>query len=344
VGGVELNLEDVLDPEYGLQQDEYSLSGVVFGEEGQIEVVGWSGKYGTHKLYILKCNKCSKDSELFGEGYFRSTKGNLVNLISTPCGCGKGVQWSQEQFSVLCGRKAEEIGYKFLGFEGEWKGVYTKIKMSCEKHGEWSSGVVHTLINKAAGCLGCQVAAIREAHIKPDELMVGSFLASKAFHPDTKFWRSGRLTRDGKAVYWHISCPECGEDGESTGGNLQKGQRPCACSKQRQRECYINWIVDDNDEVVAIKFGVARDSKQRIKSQNRQSIYEIHNYQVYVFPSVAACKKAERECKQELECGVVLKRDMKDGHTETTWAYNLDKIVEIYERNEGTLEWQNKTL
>jgi hypothetical protein len=66
------------------------LVSLVFGEEGQIEVVGWSGnKDGKgDKLYILKCNKCSKDSELFGEGYFRSTKGNLVKG-AVPCGCSK---------------------------------------------------------------------------------------------------------------------------------------------------------------------------------------------------------------------------------------------------------------
>ena len=39
-----MNLEDVLDPEYGLQQDAWSLSKPTFGEEGQLEVVGWSGK------------------------------------------------------------------------------------------------------------------------------------------------------------------------------------------------------------------------------------------------------------------------------------------------------------
>ena len=38
-----MNLEDVIDSEYGLQQDDYSLSGVVFGEDGQLEIVGWSG-------------------------------------------------------------------------------------------------------------------------------------------------------------------------------------------------------------------------------------------------------------------------------------------------------------
>jgi len=81
-----LNLEDVVDPEYGLQQDEWSLSKPRFGEEGQLEVVGWSGRNkGGHKLYILECNKCSQDGELFREGYFRSLKGHLVKG-AVPCG------------------------------------------------------------------------------------------------------------------------------------------------------------------------------------------------------------------------------------------------------------------
>lgn len=52
---------------------------------------------------------------------------------------------------------------------------------------------------------------------------------------------------------------------------------------------------------------------------------------------MAACKKAERECKKELETGVVLKRDMPDGWTETTWSYNIGKVVDIYKRNGGLL-------
>lgn len=51
--------------------------------------------------------------------------------------------------------------------------------------------------------------------------------------------------------------------------------------------------------------------------------------------SIFNLEQAERECKEQLECGVVLKRDMPDGWTETTYVYNLEKIVEIYERNGG---------
>jgi hypothetical protein len=332
-----VNLEDVLDPEYGLQQDEWSLGKPTFGEEGQIEVVGWSGKNkGNKKFYILKCNKCSKDTELFGEGYFRSVKGNLVSG-RVPCGCSKIPKWSKEQFAVLCKREATELGYVFSGFVGEWRGKTTKIKMSCEKHGEWSSGITNDLINKGVGCPGCRADAVGEASKKPDDMMIASFHESGAFHPDTKFWRSERKDNRGYKSYWHMSCPECGEQGESRSCNLQRGQRPCACNNQRQQECYINWLIDDHNNAVAIKFGIARDSKQRVKQQDSKSAYTLKQHSIYVFPDVASCKKAERECKKELETGVVLKRDMPDGYSETTHAYNIGRVKDIYERNGGVL-------
>ena len=99
----------------------------------------------------------------------------------------------------------------------------------------------------------------------------------------------------------------------------------------------MNLVVDVHDVVVAIKFGIARDSKQRIRQQNSRSVYRLKQHSVYTFPSVAECKKAERECKEELDCGIVLKRDMPNGYTETTWLYNLEKIEEIYKRNGGLL-------
>ena len=332
-----MNLEDVLDPEYGLQQDDYSLSGVVFGEEGQIEVVGWSGRSkGGGKLYILKCNKCSQDGELFGEGYFRSRKDNLVSG-KVPCGCGRSPRWSKEQYAVLCKRKATELGHTFLGFVGEWKGRNTKTKMLCEKHGDWGSGSINTLINNGQGCPGCGIEAVGGAKVKPDDVMIASFHESGAFHPETKFWRSERTNSRGHRSYWHMSCPECGESGESKSNNLQQGKRPCACNMHRQQECYINWLIDNHNNAVAIKFGIARNSKQRIKSQDRHSAYTLKQHSIYVFPSVQACKKAERECKKELETGVVLKRDMPDGYSETTHAYNIGRVKTIYERNGGVL-------
>lgn len=331
-----MNLEDVIDPEYGLQQDEWSLASPIFGDDGQLGVVGWSGRNGwSVKYYIVKCSKCTQDSELFGEGYFKSLKDNLLRG-KVPCGCSKRPLWSKEQFVIRCYRKSNELGYSFLGFVGEWKGQKTKIRMLCVKHGEWNSGTIHSLVGDEAGCLGCAIDVVSEARTKPDDIMVTSFISTGGFADGTKFWRTDRKDSQGYKPYWGVDCPECGGKGETRGSNLQKGCRPCACSMHRQQEAYINWITDNHDMAIAIKFGVANNSRRRVGQQNAKSPYNIKQHSVYMFPDIASCKKAERECLQELECGVLLKRDFPDGYTETTWVYNLEKIIQIYERNGGT--------
>lgn len=172
---------------------------------------------------------------------------------------------------------------------------------------------------------------------KSDDIIIKSFLDSGCFHPDTKFWRSEKKSPNGKRVYWHIFCPECGEEAESQRSNLQEGFRACACSRSRQQECYINWVVDANLVAVAVKFGISSDSSRRIKSQARRSIYSVLQYLIFKFPDVDSCKKAERECKKELECGILSKDEMPDGYTETTSVINLFSIIEIYKRNGGVI-------
>lgn len=319
-----------------LKQDEWSLTAPTFGKDGQVKVVGWSSRNTRgEKLYIVKCSKCSEDSELFGEGYFKIRKCHLVKTKVLPCGCALRPRLTAKQYNTVCCRKSDEMGYKFLGFIGDWEGVYTKVKMLCEKHGDWCTNSIHSLLNWNQGCPKCGYESSAAMVRKPDEVMIDSFFSTGSFHPDTKFWRSDRKSREGYKTYWFMSCPECGETGESTSGNLQKGKRPCVCSNQRQREAYINLVIDENKLVVAVKFGISRDSEKRAVDQNRSSYYEILQHAIYKFPTTNSCKKAERECRQELECGVVLKRDMPDGYTETTYVYNLEKIIEIYERNGG---------
>ena len=178
---------------------------------------------------------------------------------------------------------------------------------------------------------------IWKAVVKPDDEMIASFFKSGSFHPDTKFWRSDRKDSRGASRYWHMLCPDCGQEAETHSSELQRGTRSCSCSNQRQQEAYINWLIDEYNNAVAIKFGIARNSKKRIKEQNSKCIYTLKQHAVYTFPSIQQCKQAERECKKELETGVVLKRDMPDGWTETTHAYNIGKVKSIYERNGGVL-------
>jgi len=330
-----MNLKDLISDK-GLQKDEWSQQVSLLGKDTQLEVVGHDNGKGSNKFYILKCHECSKDPDLFGEGYFKCLKSNLLKG-SVPCGCGSHPLWTVAQYTILCSRKASELGYTFLGFEGKWLNQKTNTRMLCDKHGEWVSGIVATLVNVGRGCPACQLTTISKVNTKPDDVMIQSFFDSGAFHPDTKFWRSDRLNNMGHKIYWHVFCPECGGQGESQSSGLQQGRRSCFCNVQRQQQAYVNLVMDDTN-VVAIKFGIARNSVKRAKQQNTKSLYKIIQHSFHEFPDTASTKKAERECKQELECGVLSKYDMPDGHTETTWAYNLEKIIEIYERNGGILQ------
>jgi hypothetical protein len=220
-----MNLEDVLDPEYGLQQDEWSLSKPKFGDESQLEVIGWSGRTHRAKCYIVKCHKCAIDSELHGSGHFKTKKSHLV-ASRLPCFCPKSQKRTEHQYTVLCTRKLE-----------------------------------------------------------------------------------------------------------AQAGSLRLGQRSCACSPHRQKNAYIHIVNPENP--VAVKFGVTLHPETRIKQQNSKSSYKISQYAVYLFDSVESCKKAERDCKKQLECGILTKQEMPDGWSETTWFYNLEKITTIYEYNGG---------
>jgi hypothetical protein len=163
------------------------------------------------------------------------------------------------------------------------------------------------------------------------------FISEGGFNPDTEFTILGSSVdheSPGNGTVWQYTCSECNQVAVSTTSCLLAGKRSCGCSLHRQKQAYINLLVDC-DTIVAIKFGIARDSKQRVKQQDSKSAYTLKQHSVYVFPSVQQCKQAERECKKELETGVVLKRDMPDGYSETTWAYNIGRVKDIYERNGG---------
>ena len=399
-----MNLEGLVSGN-GLQQDEWSLSAPTFGENNQLKVVGFfwnTTRKNKIKSYVLKCSACSEDPELFGEGYFKSDKGDIIrNMI--PCGCAKLVKWSKEQYSTLCQRKAEELGYKFLGFEGDWNQRETKVVLLCNDHGEWNSGSIGNLINSNRGCPACgrdkaetarrtplvkrleklqevcsgttcsmvsvpddyshvfteivmecsvhgrwntTMKKVTDGHLCfkcaseargasrriPDDKMILKFMNTGAFAEGTVFSRLGY--RDNGKSEWTVTCPDCKQSGVSTLDNLQQGKRPCACSPMRQQECYIN-LICDADNTLALKFGIANNSLVRLAAQDRVSVYDIKPFSIYTFPDVASCKKAEQDCKKELETGVILKRDMPDGYTETTYVYNLDKIKQIYKKHGG---------
>lgn len=311
---------------------EDGLSGNYYGKDKQIEVLGWCERKGSNKRYIVKCHECCKDAELFGDGLFVTTKSQLIKRGVSPCGCTVSPRWTENQNKIRCERKAAELGFVFTGWSSDYIGDKTKLLMVCPKHGEWDTGVLNHLMN-GRGCPGCKGLVTSEFNTrtkkKSEQHFIESFIKTGVFSDETSFTKIDRRDKKGNQNYWRMYCSDCQESGEILASDLQKGRRPCACTPQRQKQAYINGIFD-NGTLIALKFGVAVRYEDRLTAQRRKSKYEINNLCVYTFDTAESCRKAEKYCKESLECGVVSKPNMSDGYTETTYIYNYKEITTIF--------------
>lgn len=301
---------------------------------GSLVVVGWNGLTGNAKRYILTCDICSEDKELHGEGFFAMTKGHLERG-GIPCGCSSKCNWTEEQYKIRAIRACEHKGIAFLGWDKFINANRTKVNVLCPEHGEYHINLSALLdLEQPKGCRGCFAIRMGNYKRKSDEDMIAQFMATACYHPDTKFWRSERLDKNGHKKYWYIHCPVCNETSEGHIVGLLKGSLSCSCSPQAQKQAYIN-LVKDGDNIIALKYGVSKFYKTRVDSQNCKSIYNIENFGVWKFTEVMSCKEAERECSHSFDRGIISKEELPDGHTETTYPHNLEKIIEIYESYGG---------
>ena len=235
--------------------------GRTFGENNQVEVVGWFGeRRGNGKLYTVKCSECTKDPELFGDGYFKSTKSHLL-AGSIPCGCSKKVAWSEAQQLIRVQRVCVKKNIRFISAIDGFKGNKSVLRLECLQDGHVWETSFDSLINSSSGCPVCGHERISKCNLKPDHIMVESFMASCSFADGTVFWRSDRLDSLGYRGFWKYSCPHCSSDEyvseglcsgvfEGRSNNLQLGKLTCRCSKtyrwtREQREYQVQQIIDD---------------------------------------------------------------------------------------------------
>lgn len=298
---------------------------------GTVKILGFHPtlKTGGFRTYIGICNICKEDKELFGDGLFKlSCYGTRGGGLRYSCGCDKKYRFSESQYRVLAKRVCKEKGYKFLGWNGEFNNGRTKVIIE-SPFGITDSKLLRNLL--VGGLCSLEANAVRGIKNSiPDDEAIKRFKDN--FHKDSKFWKSDRKTN--RISYYWVECGECGQRGESTASDLRLGKHPCECSPSRQKECYLN-LVDGGSGEFYLKFGIANNSLNRIKDQNRNNTLKMYQHCVYEFTTKQQCLQAERECLDELDTGVVDKELMPDGYTETTYVSNLEKIIEIYERNGG---------
>lgn len=319
-----------------LHQDKYTGTTYQY-ETNSLTIVGHNGETGKNsKRYIVRCSVCSDDKELHGEGYFISLKGHL-DRGTKPCGCSIKCNWTEDQYKVRLHRACKERGIIFKGWSTPFTTANkTGVMLSCPDHGDYGSWKLSGVLSPAFenGCPGCFAVRMGDFKRKDDQDMIDTFMSSGGFAEGTIFRRSDRLDKNGHKKYWFVYCPECDTEGEAHVVGFYKGSRCCACAIGRPQETYIN-LLNDGDNTVAIKFGVANLALERVKRQNTRSVFDIVNYGVWKYEDVISCRSAERECLKTLPTGVVSKRDMSDGYTETTTVAHLEQVIYIFEKNGG---------
>lgn len=322
-----MNFKEVVTHTDNLIQTDFC--GSKFGNNDQLEVLYFDNE---SKQYVLFCSVCTKDPELFGEGYFKSTRQQLT--FGVPCGCSRIPKWKKEQYEVLLKRKAPELKLQYISMLGEYRGAHTKIRLSCEKHGHYDTNTITGLLNKGRGCPRCKADKISERMLKPDDELIKSFFNSGMFHPDTQFKRSAKTNKHGYKTFWEVFCPVCGQTAVAAINSLQMGVKSCGCKRTKQTLCYINLIQDD-EKTIAIKYGITGNFKRRFLEQKFYSSFKIENYGIWSFSSHEDCISAENECQEIFDVPAVSKSEVGDGYTETTYIHNLDKVISIYESYGG---------
>lgn len=305
--------------------------GLVFGVQGQIKILGHVGKANKNsgnKLFVVHCSVCSQDQELFGDGIFPALKSNMTKGVY-PCGCAKFKIWTEAQQKVRISRKAESLGYTFVGWKSDFVGSKTYCIFNCEKHGKWDSTDLNAMMVQNHACSKCAAERISKANRKSDSEMIESFLHNNSFPEGTTFERV-----EGKKRTWLVSCPECNTKWQGHSTNLQKGTIGCECGPSNRKYSYIN-LLKDGEVPIAVKFGITAFPSIRVNQQNRKSVYDVESLGVWEFESYQLCKKAENSCSKDVITGVISKEEMRDGYTETTFTSNISKLISIFEEFGG---------
>lgn len=133
------------------------------------------------------------------------------------------------------------------------------------------------------------------------------------------------------------TCPEHGLQCMAM-KNMMTGRGCPECANKTQQFCYINEVYDEDNNLCALKFGIANDAERRVKDQNSKNAFTMQQKAVYFFEDIKSCRAAERKCLKLLKCGVVSKFQLVDGYTETTYVDNYEIIEAIYESFGGVLQ------
>ena len=259
-------------------------------EDGKLEVIGIAGKDKWRiTLFKVICTECSKDKELFPDGYFISTKSNLVNNGNKPCGCSKKPEWEDWQYLILARRAGEKKGFVVHGFAEEFHGQHTKLNLECIKDGHKWTASINSVINTGRGCPKC-AGTLKLTY---SEALYRCEYICKEMDYESIGFQNGY--NNVKSIFEYI-CPKHGKQKVTYSHFVNNGSRCPFCFKEKQKEYgnlygYYPERKDETDFLYIldfdgkfIKVGRSFDVNQRVKdlrTLSKTPIKRIHKLRIF---------------------------------------------------------------
>ena len=261
--------------------------------EGRLEVVGIIGKTKSgNAIFKVTCTACSKDPELFPEGYFVSTKCHLVNG-KIPCGCSKKPEWENWQYLILARRIGEKKGFIVHGFAEPFKNAHTKLNLECLKDGHKWTASIDSVINGGYGCPRCKGVTLAEQLKTPEHIALQKCIdICKEMNYDVIGFVNGY--KGALKTRFEYLCPEHGKQKVSYDNFVNGGSRCGGCAKdlgngngyypERKDEQDFLYVLDFNGKF--IKVGRSFDVDTRIKDgliyeSGLRDISKIHKLRIF---------------------------------------------------------------
>ena len=243
--------------------------------DGKLSVISIVKK-SKHTTFKVTCTECAKDPELFPDGYFVSTKSNLIKG-KRPCGCGSGFGWEGWQYLILARRAGEKRGFIVHGFSEEFHGQNTKLNIECLKDGHKWSTAINNIINSNSGCPKCA----GNIKLTEQEALQKCIDICKEMSYDVVGFVDGY--KNSKSRFEYV-CKTHGKQEVSYNKFVHSKNRCPFCAKDKQKELAVGfygyyperkdekdylYVLNFNDKF--IKVGRSFDVDERIKNLKKPS-------------------------------------------------------------------------
>ncbi|EAM1281456.1 hypothetical protein H9U17_001015 [Salmonella enterica] len=224
--------------------------------------------------------------------------------------------------------------------ESEYLNQYSMIKVSCAECMQPLKSVRYDkLISRGRVCRECshaKVIAAREQEKKDKE---AERLANRIEHitdsvnkrnAETGYVLEG-VEGDIFSQQFKIKqyCPEHDHRFVVSWDSFKGGTKGCkyCCTCAFRTDIPVYFYIQTLDDRY-IKFGVTnRKVERRMIEQQRESVFSHELVTSYRFMNGVYADKLERLIKQRFKCGVVSRRDMRDGYTETLPIKELPNLI-----------------